>query len=96
GDMVARLGGDEFAVVASGVGEAEMERLAERVLDSVRAAGRELAERLPAARLTASVGWAVYPEMAATEEELVGAADVSLRHAKRSGKDAARSLVDAA
>jgi diguanylate cyclase (GGDEF)-like protein len=94
GDMVARLGGDEFAVVASGLGTPEMERLSERVLESVRAAGSELAVRLPGVRLTASVGWAVYPEMAATEEELMGAADVSLRSAKRSGKDAARSLVD--
>jgi diguanylate cyclase (GGDEF)-like protein len=93
-DMVARIGGDEFALVVSGLGVDEMGQLAARVLDAVRSAGARLGSRLPGVRLTASVGWAVHPEMAATEEELMAAADVSLRGVKRSGKDGARSGVD--
>jgi diguanylate cyclase (GGDEF)-like protein len=93
-DMVARLGGDEFAVVAHGLDAGGMRGLAGRVLEAVRAAGARLETDLPGVRLTASVGWALYPQTASTAEELIAAADLSLRGVKTSGKDSVLSPSD--
>jgi diguanylate cyclase (GGDEF)-like protein len=94
GDMVARLGGDEFAIVAHGLGVDGMRALAERALEAVRAAGASLCAELPGVRLTASIGWALYPDTAATAEELIAAADLSLRGVKGQGKDSVLSPAD--
>jgi diguanylate cyclase (GGDEF)-like protein len=94
GDMVARLGGDEFAVVAHGIDMEHMRRLAERALEAVREAGARLDGDLPGLRVTASIGWALYPHAATTVEELIAAADLSLRGAKGSGKDSVLSPAD--
>jgi diguanylate cyclase (GGDEF)-like protein len=94
GDMVARLGGDEFAIVAHGLDVEGMRALAIRALDTVRAAGTALDHELPGIRVTASIGWALYPESAATMEELIAAADLSLRGVKGSGKDSVLSPTD--
>ena len=59
-DLVARLGGDEFAILATGISREATERLAQRVLDKVAAADREL--DLTGFRLSASVGWATHPD----------------------------------
>jgi len=93
-DMVARLGGDEFAVVAHGLDVEGMRLLAQRVLEAVRDAGTRLNADLPGLRVTASIGWALYPDTAGTVEELIAAADVSLRGAKGSGKDGVLSPSD--
>ena len=85
GDLVARLGGDEFAIVARGVDARGMGKLAQRVLHTIRGANEAL--DLPGFSLTASVGWALYPENAGTIDELITAADMSLRGAKILGKD---------
>jgi len=85
GDVVARLGGDEFAVLLPSVKEA--------------AAAREVASRLRAAlaepvrletmtfHVQASAGIAIYPDDAATFEQLMQRADVAMYLAKerRSG-----------
>src|SRR5689334_24162875 len=76
-DMVARLGGDEFAVVAHGLDADGMRSLAQRTLEAVREAGVRLDADLPGVRVTASIGWALYPDTASTVEELIAAADVS-------------------
>lgn len=94
GDMVARLGGDEFAVVAHGVDAAGMRVLAERVLESVRQAGVNLTGELPGVRVTASIGWALYPDTASTIEELVASADLGMRGVKGSGKNSVLSPSD--
>jgi diguanylate cyclase (GGDEF)-like protein len=94
GDMVARLGGDEFAVVAHGIDVEDMRRLADRALEAVREAGARLDGDLPGLRVTASIGWALYPHAATTVEELIAAADLSLRGAKGSGKDSVLSPAD--
>jgi diguanylate cyclase (GGDEF)-like protein len=93
-DMVARLGGDDFAVVAHGLDVEGMRSLAERTLEAVRHASTRVDGDLPGARVTASIGWALYPHAAATVEELMAAADVSLRGAKGSGKDSVFSSSD--
>ena len=92
GDLVARLGGDEFAIVAQGVDKAGMAALGERVLAAVRAADDKL--ELPEFHLRASVGWALYPADADTVDDLIAAADLSMRGAKVSGKDRSVSPLD--
>jgi diguanylate cyclase (GGDEF)-like protein len=84
-DMVVRLGGDEFAIVGHGFSPGSMERLAGRVLESVQEASAAL--DLPQLRITASAGWAVYPDNAESIHQLVTVADLSLRAAKAQGKN---------
>ena len=84
-DLVARLGGDEFAIVMRGASEADAEALAGRVRRELERAGEAL--DLPDFRLSASLGWALYPRDAVTLSELVAVADNALRGAKAAGKD---------
>jgi len=80
-DVVARLGGDEFCVLLSGAtaGEvpATLDKLSERI--ESRNEGRD-----PAARLSYSVGTAVYdPDVHASIADLVDAADALMYEDKR-------------
>jgi diguanylate cyclase (GGDEF)-like protein len=87
-DVVARLGGDEFAVLAPRATSEAMRSLADRTLASLRDLDYE------DVRVTASVGWVIYPDDAPTVDELIAAADFCLRGAKLTGKDRALSALD--
>jgi diguanylate cyclase (GGDEF)-like protein len=87
-DVVARLGGDEFAVLAPEATAEAMRAVTDRVLASLR--HLEYDE----VRVTASVGWVIYPDDAPTVDELIAAADFCLRGAKLTGKDRALSALD--
>ena len=87
-DVVARLGGDEFAVLVPQAGPEVMSMLAGRVLGVLRELDHE------EIRLTASVGWVLHPDDAATVDELIAAADFCMTAAKASGKDRALSSLD--
>jgi diguanylate cyclase (GGDEF)-like protein len=91
-DQVARLGGDEFAILATGISREAAERLAQRVLDSVAQASQEL--DLEGFELSASVGWATYPDPVTDVADLYARADVALSQAKAAGKAAWRQAVD--
>ena len=91
-DVVARLGGDEFAVLAPAADGDAMRGLSERVLGAMR--GMEGQRELDDLRLTASVGWVLYPTDADTIDGLIAAADLCLRAAKLTGKDRALSGAD--
>ena len=79
-DTVARLGGDEFLVLASDVtGEVEVERIAERLLETI-AEPQELGGRKVVARC--SVGIALYPDNGDNVETLVANADNAMYQAK--------------
>jgi diguanylate cyclase (GGDEF)-like protein len=82
-DLAGRYGGDEFAAIligTDGTGAGEVaERLRRAVaVTSVTASGH---------RLTASIGFATFPEDAAGREELADKAEWARQRAKRTGRD---------
>ncbi len=85
GDMVARYGGDEFIVVAP---------------HAPRDAALALAERLRIAAVecgaSVSIGVAMFPEDADTQDSLVSAADAALYGAKAAGRNCVRATTAAA
>jgi diguanylate cyclase (GGDEF)-like protein len=87
-DVVARLGGDEFAVLAPRATPHAMTVLSERVLGTLRDLDYE------DIRVTASVGWVIYPDDASSVDDLIAAADFCLRGAKLTGKNRALSALD--
>jgi diguanylate cyclase (GGDEF)-like protein len=91
-DTVVRLGGDEFAIVAPGISSYGMERLSERAVATLRSTGAGL--DLPGFNLSASAGWALYPDHGESVDELMSVADMSLRAAKIKGKDRSQAPVE--
>ncbi len=85
-DVVARFGGDEFAVILPDTGPDGALVAARRVRERV-AAEPFLASEGISYRLTASVGVATMPEVAATPEGLLVAADTAMYRVKSHGKD---------
>jgi diguanylate cyclase (GGDEF)-like protein len=85
-DVVARFGGDELAVVLPDTGGEGAFAVGERVRDRI-AAHKFLARDGLDIRLTASVGLATLPDVAASAEELMAAADKAMYGVKDSGKN---------
>jgi diguanylate cyclase (GGDEF)-like protein len=85
-DVAARFGGDEFAVILPDTGREGALSVAERIRDRVRAFTFLAGEGL-AVRLTASIGVATLPDVAASAEELLRAADTAMYNVKAAGKD---------
>ena len=84
---LSRLGGDEFALIVSEApGDADLAADGEELCATLRAPFY-----LPEAmvQISGSVGFAVYPQMAASSEELFDRADYALYHGKRSNRGTA-------
>ena len=81
-EVAARNGGDEFCLLLSGTGKERAVERALRLCDAIRTH-----DFCVAARLTASIGVAVYPHDATTPGELLAIADAAMYASKRHGRD---------
>ncbi|MBI2829336.1 MAG: sensor domain-containing diguanylate cyclase [Acidobacteria bacterium] len=85
-DVVARFGGDEFSLILPDTGCEGAMAVAERIRDRLRAFPFLEDEGL-SLHLTASIGIATLPDLTASAEELLKAADRAMYQVKDSGKD---------
>jgi len=85
-DVPCRYGGDEFAVVLPETDADEARRVAQRMLDTVRALPVRPPRGSEALRLSLSIGVATYPEDGETAGDLIASADSRLYLAKQSGR----------
>jgi diguanylate cyclase (GGDEF)-like protein len=85
-DVVARFGGDEFALVLPDTGGEGAFAVGERILERI-AAHKFLSREGLNIHLTASVGVATLPDVAASADELVQAADAAMYKVKDRGKN---------
>ncbi len=84
-EAVGRLGGDEFvALLPEIAGDADAERVAQRMLEALRAPVQVDGQDLIA---TASVGVALFPRDGNTVAELMRASDVAMYAAKERGRN---------
>ncbi|MGH9144402.1 MAG: diguanylate cyclase [Vicinamibacterales bacterium] len=91
-DIVARFGGDEFALILPDTGGEGAFAVGERIRERI-AAFKFLTEDRLDIHLTASVGVATLPDVAASADELVQAADKAMYQVKDSGKNGIQAAV---
>ncbi len=86
-DLPFRYGGEEFVILLPGTGEVEAIHTAERLRAVICDYREFLDDHRTRQRITVSIGGAVFPENARTEEELFRRADGALFIAKGKGKN---------
>lgn len=94
-DVVSRFGGDEFALILPDTGAEGAYAVGARIRERI-AAHSFLANEGLTIRLTASVGVATLPDVAASAEELIKAADRAMYDVKDAGKNGIRAAIEEA
>jgi diguanylate cyclase (GGDEF)-like protein len=94
-DVVSRFGGDEFALILPDTGSEGAFAVGERIRERI-AAHKFLSEDRLDIHLTASVGVATLPDVAASADELMQAADMAMYRVKDSGKNGILVAIDPA
>lgn len=84
-EVFCRLGGDEFAVLVPDAQHDLLVELARRIVACVAATPFEFDGQ--SAHVTASLGVAIYPQHAATQEALIAAADQAMYLSKSEGRN---------
>ncbi len=89
-DLLVRIAGDEFVVVLEDLsGDGGPDRVAQKILDDVmrpfRIEGHEV-------QVSASLGYAVYPDDGTDPETLLKNADAAMYHAKELGRNSYRAF----
>jgi diguanylate cyclase (GGDEF)-like protein len=87
GDLVARIGGDELAVLLPRTHDTELRTIAERIRTRLAGLSIPVDGTAVISGVPASIGIAVYPDVASTVDQLVLAADNALLTAKRTGRN---------
>ena len=83
-DLIARLGGDEFAAIVPGVCDGDtLDKICDR-LQARLAAG--IAHNSGTSLVSASAGYAVFPEHGDEAQDLLRKADMALYHSKENGR----------
>lgn len=84
GDSIARLGGDEFTIIAEGIHEPDEAKLiAEKIQTTL---GKAMLLKGVECYISASIGIAIFPEVAETRSDLIKASDTAMYFAKQSGR----------
>jgi diguanylate cyclase (GGDEF)-like protein len=87
-DCAGRFGGDEFVILVHGDHEGGTRRLAERLIEALKepfsVKGYEII-------VSASVGFAVFPDHGEQAKQLLRAADMAMYQVKKSGKGGIRA-----
>lgn len=79
-DTVARAGGDEFLIMLGNLSRAEdCDTMVDKIEDALESKASLFGIEL---MISASIGYAVYPEDGITEDELIRAADTAMYHVK--------------
>jgi diguanylate cyclase (GGDEF)-like protein/PAS domain S-box-containing protein len=87
-DVIARLGGDEFAILLRSGTRAQIEHVAQLLLETVREQRAARGHGGPERPMTASIGIApLAGDQALGAEEALTAADLAMYDAKESGRD---------
>ncbi len=89
-DLLVRLSGDEFVIVLENLeGEGGPDRVAQKILDDVL---RPFPIEGHEVHVSASLGYAVYPEDGGEPELLLKNADAAMYHAKELGRNSYRAF----
>jgi diguanylate cyclase (GGDEF)-like protein len=86
-DLAFRYGGEEFVILLPGTAEVEAIHTAERLRLVISEYDRFLGEGGSTRPISVSIGAAVFPDHAQSEEELFSKADAAMFRAKRAGKN---------
>jgi len=81
-DLAFRYGGEEFAIILPEAGLQDAYKVAERIRKTIEA--RTSSRAMP---ITVSIGVANWPSDGVMREEIIGAADIALYHAKNNGRN---------